>query len=62
MKALSFVSGAAAGPIDPSYDYTSFTEVVRSAEDAYHQAGITDRGRSWRWPRSDHASRRPNRC
>jgi acetyl-CoA C-acetyltransferase len=42
VKALSFVAGPAAGPIDPSYDYTSFREVVRSAEDAYQQAGITD--------------------
>jgi acetyl-CoA C-acetyltransferase len=42
VKALSFVSGPAAGPMDPSYDYTSFREVVRSAEDAYTQAGITD--------------------
>jgi acetyl-CoA C-acetyltransferase len=42
VKALSFIAGPAAGPIDPSYDYTSFTEVVRSAEDAYHQAGISD--------------------
>ncbi len=42
VKALSFVAGPAAGPIDPSYDYTTFTEVVRSAEDAYKQAGITD--------------------
>ncbi len=42
VKALSFVSGPAAGPIDPDYDYTSFPEVVRSAEDAYAQAGITD--------------------
>ena len=30
VKALSFVAGPAAGPIDPSYDYTSFREVVRS--------------------------------
>jgi acetyl-CoA C-acetyltransferase len=29
-------------PIDPTYDYTTFPEVVRSAEDAYRQAGITD--------------------
>jgi acetyl-CoA C-acetyltransferase len=36
------VAGPAAGPIDPSYDYTSFREVVRSAEDAYQQAGITN--------------------
>ena len=42
VKALSFVAGPAAGPIDPTYDYTTFREVVRSAEDAYHQAGITN--------------------
>src|SRR5829696_735069 len=42
VKALSFIAGPAAGPIDPSYDYTSFSEVVRSAEDAYQQAGIDD--------------------
>jgi acetyl-CoA C-acetyltransferase len=42
VKALSFVAGPAAGPIDPSYDYTSFLEVVRSAHDAYEQAGITN--------------------
>ena len=42
VKALSFVAGPAAGPIDPGYDYTTFDEVVRSAEDAYHQAGITN--------------------
>lgn len=42
VKALSFAAGPAAGPIDPEYDYTTFTEVVRSAEDAYRQAGIDD--------------------
>jgi acetyl-CoA C-acetyltransferase len=42
VKALSFAAGPAAGPIDPSYDYTSFEEVVRCAEDAYQQAGVTD--------------------
>jgi acetyl-CoA C-acetyltransferase len=42
VKALSFVAGPAAGPLDPNYDYTTFTEVVRCAEDAYGQAGITD--------------------
>lgn len=42
VKALSFVAGPAAGPTDPSFDYTSFEEVVRSAADAYQQAGITD--------------------
>lgn len=42
VKGLSFVAGPAAGPIDPDYDYTSFPEVVRSAEDAYRQAGVQD--------------------
>ncbi len=42
VKALSFVAGPASGPIDPDYDYTTFLEVVRSAEDAYRQAGVTN--------------------
>ncbi len=42
VKALAFVAGPAAGPIDPAYDYTTFEEVVRSAADAYAQAGITE--------------------
>jgi acetyl-CoA C-acetyltransferase len=42
VKALSLAVGAGTGPIDPSYDYTTFPEVVRSAKDAYRQAGITD--------------------
>jgi acetyl-CoA C-acetyltransferase len=42
VKALAFAAGPASGPMDPGYDYTSFTEVVRSSEDAYRQAGITD--------------------
>src|SRR3954452_7717186 len=42
VKALSFVAGPAEGPINPEYDYTTFTEVTRSAEDAYRQAGIDD--------------------
>ena len=42
VKALSFVAGPAAGPIDPDYDYTTFPEVVASATDAYAQAGIKD--------------------
>ncbi|HEV8439736.1 MAG TPA: acetyl-CoA acetyltransferase [Methylomirabilota bacterium] len=42
VKALSFIAGPAAGPIDPDYDYTTFPEVVASAEDAYAQAGIKD--------------------
>jgi acetyl-CoA C-acetyltransferase len=42
VKALSFVAGPAAGPLDPEYDYTTFPEVVASAHDAYAQAGIKD--------------------
>ncbi|WGY00398.1 acetyl-CoA acetyltransferase [Nocardioides sp. QY071] len=42
VKALAFAAGPGTGPIDPAYDYTSFEEVVRSAQDAYQQAGITD--------------------
>jgi acetyl-CoA C-acetyltransferase len=42
VKALSFVAGPGAGPLDPAYDYTTFHEVVASAKDAYAQAGITD--------------------
>jgi acetyl-CoA C-acetyltransferase len=42
VKALSFVAGAAQGPADPDYDFTSFDEVVASAQDAYAQAGITN--------------------
>ena len=42
VKALSFVAGPASGPVDPAYDYTTFPEVVRSASDAYAQAGVSD--------------------
>jgi len=42
VKGLAFAAGPGSGPMDPAYDYTSFTEVVRSAEDAYTQAGITN--------------------
>jgi acetyl-CoA C-acetyltransferase len=42
VKGLAMVAGPAAGAIDPEYDYTTFEEVVRSAADAYAQAGITD--------------------
>jgi acetyl-CoA C-acetyltransferase len=39
---LSFVAGAADGNADPDYDFTTFPEVVASAEEAYRQAGVTD--------------------
>jgi acetyl-CoA C-acetyltransferase len=42
VKGLSFVAGPATGVVDNDYDYTTFTEVVRAAEDAYTQAGVTD--------------------
>jgi acetyl-CoA C-acetyltransferase len=42
VKALSFVAGNGAGLTDPSYDYTTFPEVVACAADAYAQAGVTD--------------------
>ncbi|MBJ8345161.1 acetyl-CoA acetyltransferase [Antrihabitans sp. YC2-6] len=42
VKALSLVAGPARGVMDPDYDYTTFPEVVRSARDAYAQAGIED--------------------
>jgi acetyl-CoA C-acetyltransferase len=42
VKALSFVAGPGTGPMDSRYDYTTFEEVVRSSQDAYEQAGITD--------------------
>jgi len=42
VKALSFTAGPAWGPMDPDYDYTTFLEVERCAQDAYQQAGVTD--------------------
>ena len=45
VKALSFVAGNGSGLTDPGYDYTTFPEIVRCAEDAYAQAGITEPAR-----------------
>jgi acetyl-CoA C-acetyltransferase len=42
IKALSFVSGNGYGVTDPEYDYTTFPEIVRCADDAYQQAGVID--------------------
>src|SRR3954452_11286908 len=42
VKALAFASGPADGLLDPEYDFTTFPEVVASAQEAYRQAGITD--------------------
>jgi acetyl-CoA C-acetyltransferase len=42
VKALSFVAGASEGLADPSYDYTTFPEVVACAAEAYRHAGVTD--------------------
>jgi acetyl-CoA C-acetyltransferase len=40
IKALSFVAGPAEGPMRQDYDFTSFPEVVASAQDAYKQAQV----------------------
>jgi acetyl-CoA C-acetyltransferase len=40
VKALSLSAGPGLGAVDPDYDFTTFPEVVRSAKDAYRQAGI----------------------
>ena len=42
VKALSFVAGPAEGSMRQDYDFTTFPEVVASAEDAYKQAGVED--------------------
>jgi acetyl-CoA C-acetyltransferase len=42
VKALSLVAGDASGNVDPSYDFTSFPEVVASARQAYAEAGLRD--------------------
>jgi acetyl-CoA C-acetyltransferase len=42
VKALSFIAGPAEGSMRQDYDFTSFTEVVASAKDAYDQAGVKD--------------------
>ena len=55
IKALSFVAGNGNGLADPSYDYTTFPEVVQAATDAYAQAGITD-------PRSQFAMAEVHDC
>ena len=40
IKALSFAAGPAEGYYSQNYDFTTFPEVVASAQDAYKQAGI----------------------
>ena len=42
IKALSFVAGPGEGPLTQDYDFTTFREVVASAQDAYQQAGVTN--------------------
>ena len=42
IKALSFVAGPGRGPLDQSYDYTTFDEATISAQRAYAQAGVVD--------------------
>jgi acetyl-CoA C-acetyltransferase len=45
VKALAMTAGPMRGGLDPSYDFTSFPEVVAAAKDAYQQAGITEPAR-----------------
>ncbi len=40
IKALSFIAGPAEGAKRQDYDFTTFSEVVASAQDAYAQAGV----------------------
>src|SRR3989454_7779673 len=40
VKVLSFIAGPAQGAVSNEYDFTTFPEIVRAAEDAYRQAGI----------------------
>ncbi|KAA9166006.1 acetyl-CoA acetyltransferase [Amycolatopsis acidicola] len=42
VKGLALAAGPALGASDSEYDYTTFPEVVRSARDAFAQAGVTD--------------------
>ncbi len=42
VKALSFVAGPGNGSMSSDYDYTTIPEVVKSAQEAYRQAGVTD--------------------
>lgn len=42
LKAFSIVAGPNEGFISQDYDFTTFQEVVVSAQDAYRQAGITN--------------------
>jgi acetyl-CoA C-acetyltransferase len=46
VKALALAAGPMRGGMDPDYDFTTFPEVVRSAQDAYAQAGIEDPARA----------------
>jgi acetyl-CoA C-acetyltransferase len=55
VKALSFVAGNGSGLTDPSYDYTTFPEIVQCAADAYAQAGLTN-------PRSELAMAEVHDC
>lgn len=42
VKGLALAAGSGQGVLSPSYDYTTFDEVTRSAADAYQQAGVRD--------------------
>jgi acetyl-CoA C-acetyltransferase len=62
VKALSFIAGPAAGPIDPDYDYTTFPEAVASHPTPMPRPASRTRAPSWPWPRCTTASRPPSWC
>ena len=59
VKALSFVVGDGSGVTDPDYDFTTFPEVVASAQEAYRQAVSPIPGPASPWLRCTTASLRP---
>ena len=62
VKALSFVAGPAAGPIDPDYDYTTSPRSCARPRTPTGRPASRTRAPSWRWPRCTTASRRPSWC
>ncbi|MEE9417287.1 MAG: acetyl-CoA acetyltransferase [Acidimicrobiales bacterium] len=55
IKALAFVSGDGSGVTDPDFDFTTLPECKMAADEAYHQAGVTN-------PRSEIAMAEVHDC
>ena len=63
IKALSFVAGPGEGPLSQEYDFTTFPEVVASAQRRLRAGRNQQSARSRSaWPKCTTASRRPNWC